>query len=1213
MINEQNNQAILFRFLLEELPPEESEEFEIRLLEDAELQDLVEAAELELIDDYLCGELSAAEADRFERHFLNSPTRRRKLELARIFPGTNRPDCVENTPDNVVPLVSPRKPPTISPKTTALRPALRIAAGLLFVLGMGIVLRQFAWPAWQTSQGMALLNDAYRKGRPIEARLSGFDHAPWEKDRGPGDERTDPLLRDRGALTLLDVASAHPNAKTYRALGSSYLLKREFKQAIEQFEKSLQYDPNNPLTHNDLGAALMESAQSKQHQLDRLQEKSTPAAEQLSSEIFSDLSLANEHFSQALQLDANLKDAIFNQAICLERLGLLDPALRSWEKYLELDPAGGWREEAQERIEALKKQKQKVTFDKDRIFQDFLAACESGVEEDIWQAFLTGSQMRGNFITERLLDEYLELLTQRNRVDAMKKLDLLATAGRIEAEKSGDPYTRDFVALYRSVSPRQVALLSAARRTYRNGIERSRTARQEALVLCQRASEQFAQAGSGIETALADLAAGTIYARLSDYKTARQISERVAKYADEKKYLYLSARSFVILADLCYSQNSMAQALMYSHHSLKIAERRKDDNIRVGVLDQLVHAYSLLGSYDRALNYALQLLVVFYKKPIEPGMLWVSYGYSAEILSRTSRLFTSLMFEKEALQLALAMNGPLQISRSYGFLSDVLAKLNNYPEAISFAQKDLDIGNQYSGDPVSENIKAHALLRLGHLFREIGRINESLQAYDECIRISESRGILYNLLNASYGRLLLYLKNQDYSSAQIELEKAITLFEQNRNQIDDNDLRIDFFETGHHIYDQGIELAVTVKGDYQKAFEYSEQGRSRSLRDLLQEADGQLPPKANHGLGSVITDSSQLFSRIPASAQIIQYSALNQYLYTWVVSKTDFAGFRQPIRVEDLNHKVTEYLVCIKDPKLAQRTTFLAEDLYNILIKPLEGRLDPNKEVFIIADKPFHQLPFGALIEPLTGKYLVEKYVISYSPSTTVFLHCTDAAKLKAGVSVERFLSVGESVFRQPYLQNSDLPSTKKEAEQVALHYGSKAELLLDNMATEPAIREGMKTAEVIHIATHGLINERRPEYSGLALWEEPGLTASDADGMLYAWEVSRSKLPHVRLVILSTCQSLVGREYKGEGMMGMARSFLAAGAPLVVASLWKVDSQVTAKFMDDFHTRRTQSGMTTAKALCETQRAMLKNNSANDRRPSAWAGFTALGGYAQY
>jgi CHAT domain-containing protein len=296
-----------------------------------------------------------------------------------------------------------------------------------------------------------------------------------------------------------------------------------------------------------------------------------------------------------------------------------------------------------------------------------------------------------------------------------------------------------------------------------------------------------------------------------------------------------------------------------------------------------------------------------------------------------------------------------------------------------------------------------------------------------------------------------------------------------------------------------------------------------------------------------------------------------------------------------------------------ERTASLSKELYDILIAPLDRLLDPKKEVFFVTDKPFHQLPLGALIERLTGKYLVEKFVVSYSPSTAVFLHCTNVAKQRASVSVERCLSVGESVFRQRILQNSSLPSTAKEAEQVATHYGANAQLMLDSSATEPAVRMGMKSVEVVHIATHGLINERRPQYSSLVFWEGSEVAPSDSDGMLYAWEISNQTLPHTRLVVLSACQTLLGRDYKGEGMMGVARAFLAAGAPLVIASLWKVDSQVTAKFMDGFHARRTKPGMTTARALCEMQREMLKKGSSTDRRPAAWAGFISLGGYAQY
>src|SRR5262249_262265 len=198
-------------------------------------------------------------------------------------------------------------------------PAIRIAAGVLLLAGLGTTAWRVFLPWWQVREGLATLNEAYRRGRPIEPRLSGFQYASWEKDRGSDEELTNYALRDQARLTLLSVARAHPNAKTHQALGSSYLLKGEIKEAIDQFNKPLTYDPSNARIHNDLGAALMESARSKQQQFDRLKEKSPQGAEQLSSEILSDLSMANEHYSQALQKDGKLAESLFNQALCLER------------------------------------------------------------------------------------------------------------------------------------------------------------------------------------------------------------------------------------------------------------------------------------------------------------------------------------------------------------------------------------------------------------------------------------------------------------------------------------------------------------------------------------------------------------------------------------------------------------------------------------------------------------------------------------------------------------------------------------------------------------------------------------------------------------------------------------------------------------------------------------------------------------------------------
>lgn len=108
-------------------------------------------------------------------------------------------------------------------------------------------------------------------------------------------------------------------------------------------------------------------------------------------------------------------------------------------------------------------------------------------------------------------------------------------------------------------------------------------------------------------------------------------------------------------------------------------------------------------------------------------------------------------------------------------------------------------------------------------------------------------------------------------------------------------------------------------------------------------------------------------------------------------------------------------------------------------------------------------------------------------------------------------------------------------------------------------------------------------------------------------------KLPHARLVVLSACQTGIERQYKGEGAVSIARPFLVAGVPLVVASLWPVDSEATEKLMVSFHQHRTRDQLTTATALRRAQQEMIAGADTRYREPYYWAAFTAIGGYTSY
>ena len=138
---------------------------------------------------------------------------------------------------------------------------------------------------------------------------------------------------------------------------------------------------------------------------------------------------------------------------------------------------------------------------------------------------------------------------------------------------------------------------------------------------------------------------------------------------------------------------------------------------------------------------------------------------------------------------------------------------------------------------------------------------------------------------------------------------------------------------------------------------------------------------------------------------------------------------------------------------------------------------------------------------------------------------------------------------------------------------------------------------------------------SRLLLAEPPQqfTAGTNSDGVLQAFEVEEMKLPRTRLVVLSACQTGTERTYKGEGAISIARSFISVGVPIVVASLWPVDSNATADLMIKFHRYRKVSGLSSVEALRKAQLDMLGSSDEVKKRPYGWASFVVFGGYADF
>ncbi|MEJ7617316.1 MAG: CHAT domain-containing protein [Pyrinomonadaceae bacterium] len=192
-------------------------------------------------------------------------------------------------------------------------------------------------------------------------------------------------------------------------------------------------------------------------------------------------------------------------------------------------------------------------------------------------------------------------------------------------------------------------------------------------------------------------------------------------------------------------------------------------------------------------------------------------------------------------------------------------------------------------------------------------------------------------------------------------------------------------------------------------------------------------------------------------------------------------------------------------------------------------------------------------------------------------------------------------------LKLARLNGTRIEAQQIAQlakASGKVPSLWLDLEASETNMRtRDMKQYRVIHIATHGLLNAARPQFSGLVLSLVGD--AAGGDGFLRTDEIFNLRLGSP-LVMLSACETGLGREKRGEGVIGLTRAFMYAGAPTVGVSLWSVADRSTADLMTDFYRRLLAAGGTPPAALRAAQQSMIAGKKYS--APFYWAPFVLVG-----
>ena len=314
--------------------------------------------------------------------------------------------------------------------------------------------------------------------------------------------------------------------------------------------------------------------------------------------------------------------------------------------------------------------------------------------------------------------------------------------------------------------------------------------------------------------------------------------------------------------------------------------------------------------------------------------------------------------------------------------------------------------------------------------------------------------------------------------------------------------------------------------------------------------------------------------------------------------------------------------------------------LYDTLVKPAEALVAGHERLLVLPDGPLHTLPWAALVRGVKAgrpEYLVEWKPIHTAVSATVYAElrksrrggsngpavelaafgdpqypasaARKAAVLRGGDTEE----IEDEVYGDPEVDAvlrggyrfEPLPRTRQEVETIASLYAPKSEAFLGEQATEERARSIGKGVSLIHYACHAYVNERSPLDSALVFTIPAKPSPGQDNGLLQAWEIFEKVRIDADLVTLSACDSGLGKEMGGEGLIGLTRAFQYAGARSVLASLWKVEDESTADLMKRFY-GYLKAGKTKDEALRLAQIDLIR--SPKFSQPRDWAAFQLAG-----
>lgn len=1016
-----------------------------------------------------------------------------------------------------------------------------------------------------------LLAEAYTQHRTIEPRIPGAKYAPLRVERsavGSNFDKPEPLLKAEDLISEKLLRSPN-DPRWLEARARAELLDGSYDDSIKTLQRALESVPDSVPLLTDIGSAYFLRAKSTNRPID--------------------YGNAIESLGRALAKSPDDPIALFNRALACEQMFLYTQAVDDWGHYLRIDPQGEWADEARQRLNAVKEKLQQH---------------QQSTAEPLLTPEEIASQIQNNAIRDKVdtrVEEYLHVavtqwLPQAFPLQPTKTSGASTVALNVLSEllkdSHGDMWLTDTLKQPKgsSFSPGIQQLAAAVSADDRGDYSSARNLARHAAGLFHQAANSAAELRAEAEEVYADHL-------LWEGKSCISLVRGLAGPLEVDGYAWLSAQMSLEQSNCADQVGDLETYRSAIDRGVKHAQVNHYLSLYLRGLGFKALAQASLGYTTESFSLATQGLALFWS-----GQFDITKGYN--LYNHLDAIADGL--DLPNFQVALCREASVLLDRDQDVLKRAMAHrwygkaaylANNAGLAESEFSKATALfasapqTTATSRDRLDAEVwQAKAEVRRGDLDQAASRLALIEPALYTAPSLDPEIGYFSSMAEIS-------MRRSDPATAESALRSGLYLAEWSLHTLSSDQSRAEWAEQTRDTYRDLVEWKLR-QGDPNSALELWEWYRGAAIRKdehsegpstkILEPPDARdAPPIPSPAVVATLLHTLR-------DKTIVSFAAFSDGVAVWAYDDRGIHSHWVAVSEPELRSLITKLQRLCADP-MSDLTQLrgTARSLYDLLIKPLEERLDPTRTLLFEPDEPLDVIPWEVLVDQ-KGQYLAAKFSTTVTPGLYRLTRLREGSGLTSESSA---LVVSVPVVPDKRLQ----PLTDADAEGEAVTNAFfRGTWLRGSDATISTIKKELRGKVVFHFAGHAVASV---QHSGLVLAEMDPKTATAR--LVTGENISLQDVSDLQLAVLSACSTGIEAQNNSPGTEGLTDALLRAGVPHVIASRWNVDSAETAIFMKSFYASLL-AGNVPAKAL-RAARATLASRPASIH-PYFWSAFVLQG-----